>query len=446
MHDVEGMRRFTDLLSQVGITAFALMFAAIQIRWQGVGEGSRRARDLSVTRHGKLAAITALWELLTVTLVSVAFSAATREVVGTSATPAVPPNGDFMWTWGWRAVAVACAGTGYVLAVSHVRETRNQRRLGHVATLADRFQASWGFAPFASYGILIVVALWPADATPYSWFAAVLVWFLLSGLLEVWVTLSPSMLEAEMDNIPRLVTIDAKDQSGRALSTGGIQCIEFSPDARGTRHGAVVVLPDIWGPKHDVLAFGDRLSGDGYRVVIVDYYRGSTSPLRWLGNYRRARTKAAEIGAQASEVRAWLREQKASPIHLIGFSMGGAAALLQDGYWDRIASFYPAPVDGLATSLTTLSPERVKVYLAEADHDELRRDEQDNDKGIKTVRDLVCKHLPLSHIKINGTRHGFMGTGRSIPFLLRIWPFTNWLGPNAVRAQEAEADLRSFLG
>lgn len=214
MHDVEGMRRFTDLLSQVGITAFALMFAAIQIRWQGVGEGSRRARDLSVTRHGKLAAITALWELLTVTLVSVAFSAATREVVGTSATPAVPPNGDFMWTWGWRAVAVACAGTGYVLAVSHVRETRNQRRLGHVATLADRFQASWGFAPFASYGILIVVALWPADATPYSWFAAVLVWFLLSGLLEVWVTLSPSMLEAEMDNIPRLVTIDAKDQSG----------------------------------------------------------------------------------------------------------------------------------------------------------------------------------------------------------------------------------------
>lgn len=46
MDHVEGMRKFTDLLSQVGITAFALMFAAIQIRWQG-------SREPCVSRMGE---------------------------------------------------------------------------------------------------------------------------------------------------------------------------------------------------------------------------------------------------------------------------------------------------------------------------------------------------------------------------------------------------------
>lgn len=430
------MRRFTELLSQVGVTAFALMFAAIQIRWQGVGEASRRARDLSVTRHGKLAAITALWELLTVTLVSVAFSAATRDIGS---------GGDFMWTWGWRAVAIFCAATGYVLTVSHLRETRTQRQLGHVATLADRFQASWSLAPFASYGTLIVVALWPSDTTPYSFFAGVLVWFLLSGLLEVWVTLSPSMLEAELENLPRIVTIKRGDGTRTPGPSEGIQCIEFQPAHGVAARGSVVVLPDIWGPKHDALAFGDRLTSDGYRVLILDYYRGSNRPFRWVCNYFRARAKAAEIGKEAAQVQVYLRDQaEASPIYLVGFSMGGAAALLQDGSWDRIASFYPSPVDGLGTSLAKLVPERVKIYLADKDHDELLPSEQDGDKGITTVRDLVSNRIPQSQIKCDGTRHGFMGSGRSIPILVRFLG-QSWLGPNAVRARQAEEELRSFF-
>lgn len=418
-------------MSQVGVTAFALMFAAIQIRWQS-GAGSSRPNDnLASTRLGKLAAITALWELLTVTLVSVSFSAATRDMDARGA--------DFMWVWGWRAIAIFCAATGYYLTVSHLRETRTQRLLGRVATPSDRFQASWAFAPFGSYGALMVVAVWPACNAPYPVFAGVLVWLLLSGLLEVWVTLSPSMLEAELENVPAAVDVPARGASGAS----SVRCVEFSPEHRRPGSPSVVILPDIWGIKHDLLALGDRLCTDGHHVVIVDYYQGRSQPLRWLGYARRPRDKAVEIARDAETVRDWLLAVRRAEAALIGLSIGGGAAILQRGPWQKTAIFYPSAVPDLLPALGRLDPKRVRVYLADRDDDTLPPGEQAD--GLRTVRDVVTQELATSVVREPGTRHGYMGTGRSIPLLLRA-AFHKWLGPNPVAARKSEEDLLAFLG
>lgn len=429
MHDVEGMRRLTDLMSQVGVTAFALMFAAIQIRWQTGARSSRPDDNLAATRLGKLSAITALWELLTVTLVSVSFSAATRDMDGRA--------DDFMWSWGWRAVAIFCAVTGYYLTVSHLRETRTQRLLGHVATPSDGFQASWAFAPFGSYGALMVVAVWPACSAPYAIFAGVLVWLLLSGLLEVWVTLSPSMLEAELENTPTAFEIPA------GASAGSVSCIEFNPNERRPGSPTVVFLPDIWGVKHDLLALGDRICSAGHHVVIVDYYQGRSRPLRWVSYARHAKDKAVGIAREAEAVRDWLLTVRGFEAALVGLSIGGGAAILQTGPWQKTAIFYPSAVPGLVPALRGLDPKRVRVYLAAHDDDALPRDEQA--VGLTTVRDVVAKELAGSVVTEPGTRHGYMGTGRSIPVLLRA-AFHKWLGPNPVAARRSAKDLLAFLG
>lgn len=218
------------LMSQVGITAFTLMFAAVQFRWR-VG---------SATRLGKLAAGTALFELLTVTLVSVA--------VATGLSPI------------WIVVAAACAAVGIAGNRAQIVEHRRRSRAGYFPTPAEDFQMSAAMLPFMSYSILAATAaLWvsgpwlPAIDVPLlsNWDATLrqvdprvfagwllagdLLWLLMSGLVETLVTLSPQLLEPEskytMDRMPH-----AKSHALRVRQMG-----------KGPARRGIVLMTEIWG-------------------------------------------------------------------------------------------------------------------------------------------------------------------------------------------------------
>lgn len=112
------------------------MFAAVQFRW----------RDWSRTRLGKLAAGTALFELLTVTLVGVAIATQVHPV--------------------WILTCMAAAGTGLWATRTHISEFKRQRRKGWFPTPSDEFQAGAAALPHISYCVLLF--------SPIAWSAAVI--------------------------------------------------------------------------------------------------------------------------------------------------------------------------------------------------------------------------------------------------------------------------------
>lgn len=425
------MNMFAEQMAQIGVTAFALMFAAVQFRW-GLTSGSRE-KQWSSSRLGKLSATTALLELLTITLVSAAYL--------------VTEDGQ----WAWRVVALACAIAGYSMTAMHLAELHRARLSGYLLTPADRMQKNAGWLPFISYGLLAmcaifasppnpeqsggpipaseVLSLWPVDDwlqnamgvsldTVLAW---VLCWFLISGLFETFVTLSPNLLEPELEHL-----------LGSVSMPSGMTCAHFGPDG-DLRGRSIVLLPEVWGATTDMKLAASRLAALGHEVLVVDYYspslRSRTPKLGTLIRPSPSVLRHADLGLEA---RRWFLNQDRRDIVAVGFSIGGTAALSTSHAWAAIAAFYPHAPETLAP-LRTGPP----VFLASGTRD--FRDVQRDAKRIAAMSapDSVSRTY-------HDARHGFMGNGRGAWWFVRI-AYVAHLGPAPAQAEQAWADLQAFL-
>jgi dienelactone hydrolase len=431
-------------MAQVGATSFALMFAAIQFRW----------RDWAGTRLGKLAATTALLELLTVTVVCVAFYA-NVSVVGFSL---------------WQLVAAGCFILGYALTFMYLQELRRARILGYLPTPADDFQRGWSFAPFLAYGVLLATVVvsrldgswwdqrehgqpgllrWVAETSVtvlhlpnwQAWLAGVLVWFLISGLIEVIVSLSPNMLEPELNRYTGSVRIpavhnamddDTHDTDGDPDHPRFVIAARFRPKRSRQPRVAVVLLPEIWGVTPDTLALADRLAGRGHVVLVVDYYQGRRSGLKVLKACRHASTSASRLARMASVARWWLAERGYNEVAVVGLSVGATAALTQTEGWAAVVAFYPEQPEHFALPE---NPPRTLILVAGRDHDKPRSDAHVVHQAIGSSSEL--HEYPQA-------RHSFMGTGRSMPAIIRPFLWRRY-GPDPLAAQDAFSRLTKLL-
>jgi dienelactone hydrolase len=387
---------YINLMAQVGATAFALMFAAVQFRW----------KDWSSTRLGKLAAGTALLELLTVTLVSIAV------LTG--------------WAPFWVATALAAAAAGLVATNLQRREFRDQRGSGYFPTPADSFQMGASWLPFVSYGLLALSAIawtlarwWPALFEPHlsastlmSVVATVvsvdLAWFIFSGLTETLVTLSPHLLDPEegyeIDSIPLPESATFALQVRRVAGTRatGLPRVEGENDSLKR----VVLLPEIWGVTPDVLRIAKGLADLGYLVMTPDYYRGRGG----LGSVLKANAAigdAIKDAAQmAVEAKSILNGGGPSPVDVVGLSMGATAALKQPASWRRLAAFYP---EDPGTSASPMPAANALIFLAAREKPQRLADNRETDMRA-TYEEAA--------IEVVQARHSFLG-GRSAPVMLR---------------------------
>ena len=432
-------------MSQVGVTAFALMFTAVQVRWAltrrtdpdaspldgnesalGSPEAEAEAGDLQAdddlarTRLGKLAAATALLELLVVTLVSTALYA--------------DPE-----SWMWRAVALAATLAGLAATGMHIVEFRRRVRSGHLPTPADLFQHGVWWLPLGSYSLLGISAVLSYGGLAGSlnplggwdgWLRGVLVWLLISGLIEVYVTLSPHLLEAEPSLAPR----------GR-LTDSGTRFAEFIAPQGGERRIAVVFLPDMWGLSPSLIDLGARLCRLGHPVCVVDYYTGRRGgpfarKLLTLCSKKYAAARVAQYSGDALAVRSWGIEHRGwQGAAVVGFSIGGAAALREPESWSGVAAFYPSePV--FAARLPGAS---TPLFLAWGS-----RDRKAEKRLHERIQNEFTGHAPELIHKYGNARHGFMGTGRGAWLPVRLFG-CGVFGPDPLQATRARHDLATFL-
>lgn len=168
---VEAQTQFFGTMSQVGITAFALMFAALQIRWNQV----------SRSRLGKLSTVCSLLELLAAAIISLAV------ITGY---PLV-----------WQITGLACLVAGYWATLLHRSEYRRST-VGEKSLPSNRAKAMFGIIPFLSYGTigacsaLAFLGVIPVE-NALGTFSIVTIWFVISGSFESFLTLSPHWLSAE---------------------------------------------------------------------------------------------------------------------------------------------------------------------------------------------------------------------------------------------------------
>lgn len=162
-------------LAGIGATAFALVFAAIQFRWE----------EWSRSRLGKISAVSALFELFTITVVSLAIAA--NLTFDTD-----PPL--------WPVPAIVCGGIGYYFTIHHLRVYRDTPRPER--SRGDDKQYRLNVLPFISFGALALLALAALmserrEEWAQAGVAVVSIWFFASGCFESFFTLSPHWLEPE---------------------------------------------------------------------------------------------------------------------------------------------------------------------------------------------------------------------------------------------------------
>jgi len=418
--------QFASLMAQVGATSFALMFAAIHVRWH----------EWSGTRQGKLSATTALLELLTITLVATSYYS---QVPGA-----------------WQIVATLCWLFGYGLTTMHWREARIQRQVGYLPTPADTFQIGFVSFPYISYGVLELSALatlhtpqWMKHRVQpdnvlrmapravrealglerhwHYWLTGALLWFLISGLAEVFVTLSPSLLDAEPQHQRELERIPGPS---RPFSIAA----RFDPPSDSPLRCGIVLLPEVWGLGPDTLSLADRLAGRGHQVLVPDYYDGRRTARKLMKVFLKPDQYAADYARIAQESRSWF-EQKGSGrgTVVVGLSIGGTAALADLSGWDAVVAFYPERPQNPRTEAA--APPTLLLY-GDKDKKAVKRD-------IPRIAEKLGPRV-LVVPPFASAKHSFMGTGRSVPLWLR--PFT-WAvaGPNAIAADEAWTTMIDFV-
>ena len=121
---------------------------------------------------------------------------------------------------------------------------------------------------------------------------------------------------------------------------------------------AVIMIHEFYGLNPSIVGKAEGLADEGYLVVALDTFRGSTTSWIPRAIYQVITTPQAEINQDMDSVFTWLVEQAdvlPGQIGTVGFCYGGRASLTYSLHNPRIAAsvvFYGSPVtdpDALAT-------------------------------------------------------------------------------------------------
>jgi carboxymethylenebutenolidase len=168
---------------------------------------------------------------------------------------------------------------------------------------------------------------------------------------------------------------DGKDNSGYYVE----------PNA-GERAPGVVVIQEWWGVNDQIEGVADRLTDEGYRVLVPDLYRGKVTVEEAEAEHL---MKNLDFGDAATEdIRGAVQHLKAdSPkVGVLGFCMGGALSILAAvnvDEADAAVTWYGAPPEDAADASTIKIP--LQGHFASHDEffppDQIKALEQQLKKG-----------------------------------------------------------------
>ena len=120
-------------------------------------------------------------------------------------------------------------------------------------------------------------------------------------------------------------------------------------DSAGERRPAVIVVHDFFGLAESTKAVTARLAAQGYLVFAPDLYRGQVATTRAeaiaLAQSLAWNRVAIELGLATNALR---ERNENAPVAVLGFAMGGAAALVAAAAVAKLAAavtFYGIPQD-----------------------------------------------------------------------------------------------------
>ena len=145
--------------------------------------------------------------------------------------------------------------------------------------------------------------------------------------------------------MPDLETIPVGDSTARAH-------VRVRPGARS----GVVVLHPWWGLNEDVIAYADRLAGDGFAVLAPDMFGGKvTADVDEAEKLAGAGDETAEPIALAAVDELGRRLGADAPLGVLGFSFGAAYALYVPSERPRLGAavvYYGTSTGGFLTRST----------------------------------------------------------------------------------------------
>lgn len=403
---------FFAALAGVGVTGFALLFAAIQFRW----------REWSSSSLGKISVVSVLFELFTIMVVSLAVSANLVFVDGPL----------------WPVVALLCAGVGYYLTFRHVHAYRDtpkrQRRAG------DAEQNVLNFLPLISYGALgIYAGLHMASVisqdTALTAVAIIALWFFISACYEAFFVLSPHMLlpEPVMKSQDEAVWIALRKRTG-----GAVRAWLLKPDS--PPKGGIVVAHEIWGIDRQLLQNAFRLADLGYITLVPDLYAGRRHLWsRWLRASQVLRDRRGPMIDDLLIARDWLQTQPdcRGGVAGVGFSLGGTLLLETAATgWTAVVSAYadlPRDLERLNNACPILA-----IFGA--------RDSSLPGAAAALHAALAERQVPNDVVEYPDAGHSFMSEGESAPLLLRALTRRRTIAPNHEAAADAWHRIADFLG
>ncbi|MGC8488482.1 MAG: dienelactone hydrolase family protein [Clostridia bacterium] len=97
----------------------------------------------------------------------------------------------------------------------------------------------------------------------------------------------------------------------------------------GSGKAAVIVLHPWWGLNADVVRLADRLAGEGFTVMAPDLFNGqrAATPDEAEKLVQRFDSESERLLADIERVAAYLRDQGASKLGVLGLSFGAAYAV-----------------------------------------------------------------------------------------------------------------------
>lgn len=109
----------------------------------------------------------------------------------------------------------------------------------------------------------------------------------------------------------------------------------------------IVLFEEWWGLNDQIKETADRLAGDGFRVLVPDFYRGKVAQSREEAGHLAEGLDFSDVASQdAPGAAADLRARGSKRVGVMGFCMGGAVALIAGMHasgFDAIVTWYGLP-------------------------------------------------------------------------------------------------------